>query len=112
MRDVAPASVQASINRALWMRFHRGCAACASGRPDKRQSSAPCDGEADDDDRDSMAIVGAEIAADFPDVTVTEEAVGTASGGTVPLHDGWQTAYARVLSWLADRVTPEQRSIA
>ncbi len=50
---------------------------------------------------ESIGSVRAEVAADFADVTVAEEAVTTAAESDIPCRDGWHTAYARRAATLA-----------
>jgi hypothetical protein len=49
----------------------------------------------DDSERDSMGSVGAEVAADFSQATVTEEAITVSADSDIPSQDEWHTAYAR-----------------
>jgi hypothetical protein len=59
------------------------------------------DGDPGDDEREAMGIVGAEVAADFANATVSEEAVSTTAQSDIPCRDGWHTAYARREATLA-----------
>jgi hypothetical protein len=102
MTEFAPALVAASVGRALWGEVSsklRSVQFRASGRDIALRFCYA--GNPDDDERDAMGFVGAEVAADFPVATVTEEAIVTATDSETAGTEGWQTAYARKESSLA-----------
>jgi hypothetical protein len=53
------------------------------------------DGGADSAELDAIGNVGAEVAADFPDATVFEEAVVTSPDSDIVCPEGWHTAFAK-----------------
>jgi hypothetical protein len=96
MTEFTPAFVAASVGRALWGEVSSKLRSVqykmAANRIELRFF---LDGGADGDELDSIGCVGAEVAADFPDATVLEEAVVTSPDSEIICPDGWHTAYAR-----------------
>jgi len=98
MTECAPAHVAAAAGRALWGEVSpklRSPQFSTIGRDITLRFDH--EGDPGDDERDSMGLVGAEVAADFPDAMVTEEAIATATAtdSEIECTDGWHTAYAR-----------------
>jgi hypothetical protein len=102
MTELSPAEVTASINRALWGEVSDKLRSvqfrAAADRIELRFFFA---GDPGDDERDSISSVGAEVAADFPNTKVTEEAVPTVAESDIPCREGWHTVYARKEATLA-----------
>jgi hypothetical protein len=94
--EFAREQVTASMNRALWgeVTGHlRWVQFRTAGRHiDLRFLFGGVPG---DDDRDAMGAIGAEVAADFADATVCEEAIGTGKQGLPASQPGWHVVYAR-----------------
>jgi hypothetical protein len=102
MTEFAPERVAASVGRALWGEVSpelRSVRFKASGRNIVLRFTY--EGDPGDDQREAMGVVGAEVAADFPDASITEEAITIASDSEVAYAERWQTAYARKESSLA-----------
>jgi hypothetical protein len=53
------------------------------------------EGHPEEPDLDSVGAIGAEVAADFPGCTVTEETLATDPADRVARREGWNLAYAR-----------------
>ena len=88
--------VIASINRALWGEVSARLR-CVQFKPEKSRITIRFyfEGPPAEDDLESVGFVGAEVAADFPDWTVAEEAVATDPDSPVPHDAGWRIAFAR-----------------
>jgi hypothetical protein len=102
MTERSPAEIAASVNRALWGEVSdslRSVQFRAVG--DRIELRFFFEGNPGDDDQEALGFVGAEVAADFADATVSEEAVSTALESDIPCRDGWHTAYARREATLA-----------
>jgi hypothetical protein len=94
MTEFAPAEVTASVSRALWGEVCdklRSVQFRMTGR--RIDLRFFFDGSPNDDELDSVASMGAEVAADFPDSTVSEEVVPTQADSAIPHRKGWHTAY-------------------
>jgi len=102
MTELSPAEVTASVSRALWGEVSEKLQSVqfrmAKGRLELLFFS---DGDPSDDERQTMGIVGAEVAADFANAAVSEEAVSITQNSCIPWRDGWHTAYARREATLA-----------
>jgi hypothetical protein len=96
MTEFAPADVAASVGRALWGEVSPKLR-CVQFRTVGKQINLrfTLEGAADGDERDSIGCVGAEVAADFPDARVFEEAIATFPDSDILTQEGWHTAYAR-----------------
>jgi hypothetical protein len=92
----APETVAASVSRALWGEVSRKLRSVQFRAADHQiDLRFYFDGDPDDSDLDSIGSVGAEVAADFPETAVSEEAIAAAAHGDIVCQDGWHTAYAR-----------------
>ncbi len=96
MTELSRAEVAASVNRAL-------CGEVSDKLRSVQFRTAAhrielrffFEGNPGDDELESIGFVGAEVAADCANATVSEEAVPTAAESDIPCRDGWHTAYAR-----------------
>jgi len=96
MATPALKTVISSINRALWGEVSTKLRSVQFSLDGSRIAIRFFfDETPDDGDLNSMASVGAEVAADFPGCTVSEEAVATEANCPVPHDAGWRTAFAR-----------------
>jgi hypothetical protein len=96
MNEHAPAEVAASVGRALWGEVSSKLRSVQFRTVGNRiELGFWLDGGADGDELDSIGRVGAEVAADFPDATVSEEVLATSPDSKIPYREGWHTAYAR-----------------
>jgi hypothetical protein len=96
MTVFAPARVAASVGRALWGEVSprlRSVQFRATGRDIALRFYY--EGDPDDGQHDSMGFIGAEVAADFPDAMVMEEAIPTTTDSEIECTEGWHTAYGR-----------------
>jgi hypothetical protein len=96
MTRFAPARVAASVSRALWGEVSpklRSVQFLLSGRNITLRFYY--EGDPDDEDRETTGFVGAEVAADFPDAAVSEEAIACATDDEITCAEGWHMAYAR-----------------
>ena len=96
----SPANVMgrviASINRALWGEVSSKLRSVQFKVEAARISLRFFyEGAADDADRDSVASVGGEVAADFPECAVSEETIATNAAKPIEYEPGWQAAFAR-----------------
>lgn len=102
MTDLSPAGVAASVSRALWgevsERLRNIQFRMAKNRTELRFFFG---GNPNDDERETMGIVGAEVAAVLTNAAVSEEAVSITAENDIPYLDGWHTAYARREATLA-----------
>jgi hypothetical protein len=102
MIELSPAKVAASVSRALWVQVSETLRSVQFSMAKDRIKLRFCfDGDPSDDERESMGIVGAEVAADFVKAAVSEEAVPTTAESDISCRDGWHTAYARREATLA-----------
>lgn len=96
MTAPAPSDVAASLNRALWGEVAPNLRSVQfATTPQHIGLRFFFDGAPKDADRKSVNCIGAEVAADFPGCTLSEEVIPTAAGAAIPRQDGWQVAYAR-----------------
>lgn len=96
MTKFAPARVAASAGRALWGEVSPGLRSVQfRATVEDIVLRFYYEGDPDDDERDSMGFVGAEVAADVPDAMVTEGAIATTTDSEIECAEGWHTAYAR-----------------
>jgi hypothetical protein len=96
MNEFAPADVAASVGRALWGEVSSKLRSVQFRMADNRiELRFFLDGNADSEERDSIGCVGAEVAADFPEAKVFEEAIATVPDSEIVGQEGWHTAYAR-----------------
>ncbi len=103
MTVLAPGEVAASVSRALWgevlTKLRGGQFRTGDHRIDLRFYFADKPGE--QQELDSIHSVGAEVAADFPDYAVSEQAVPTKADTDIPSPEGWHTAFSKKASTLA-----------
>jgi hypothetical protein len=98
----SPAEVAASVCRALWGEVSDKLRSVQFGLTANHIALRFFfEGAPGDDELESISDVGAEVAADFPDATLSEEAIATTAESDVPCRDGWHTAYARREATLA-----------
>lgn len=96
MTELSPARVAASVGPALWGEVSEGLRSVQFRTvKDRIELRLFFDGDPNNDERESMGFVGAEVVADFANATVSEEAVSTTAGSDIPCGDGWHTAHAR-----------------
>jgi hypothetical protein len=96
MNEREPADVAASVSRALWGEISstlRSVQFRTVG--DRIELRFWLEGGTDGEELESIDRVGAEVAADFPDATVSEEVLATSHDSEIPYHEGWHAAYAR-----------------
>jgi hypothetical protein len=86
----------ASVCRALWGEVSDKLR-CVQFHADSAQIRLlfVFEGPPEEPDVDSVGAIGAEVAADFPGCTVTEETLATDPADQVARRDGWHLAYAR-----------------
>jgi hypothetical protein len=102
MTGLSPARVTASVSRALWGEVSERLRSVQFRMvKDRIELRFFFDGDPNDDERETMGFVGAEVAADFANAAVSEEAVSTTAASDIPCRDGWHTAYARREATLA-----------
>jgi hypothetical protein len=91
-----PASLIASVSRALLGEVSDKLR-CVQFRTNAQQIQLAFffEGRPSDQDLDSVSAVAAEVAADFPDLTIAEEAVATDQADRIACRDGWHLVYAR-----------------
>jgi hypothetical protein len=96
VNELAPAEVAASVGRALWGEVAGKLRSVQFRTVGSRiELRFWFEGDADGNELDSIGRVGAEIAADFTDATISEEVFATSADGEIPWQEGWHTAYAR-----------------
>jgi hypothetical protein len=96
MTELAQSNVSASVGRALWGEVAPNLRSVRFRATEHGiELRFYYEGDAGESERDAMGSVGAEVAADFPDTTISEEAVATSADNEIPCQDGWHTAYAR-----------------
>jgi hypothetical protein len=96
MTAPAASDVAASLNRALWGEVSPSLRSVQFATEPRRICLRFFfDGTPTDADRESANCIGAEVAADFPEHTFSEEVIPTTPGTAIPRQDGWQVAYAR-----------------
>ncbi len=96
MTALVTSDVATSLNRALWGEVSPNLRSVQFAT--ERQHITLrffFDGAPKDTDRESVNCIGAEVAADFPGCTLSEEVIATTAGSAIPRQDGWHVAYAR-----------------
>ena len=102
MSELGTDQVTASVNHALWGEVTSRLR-CVQFRTSGHRIDLRFffDGAPNDDDREAIGPIGAEVAADFADAMVFEEAVGTSRGDPPARQPGWHIVYARKETSLA-----------
>ena len=96
MTAIAPGKVVASIDRALWGEVSSKLRSVQfKSDKDRIRLRFFFAGPPDDADKDFVGSIGAEVAADFPGYSVTEEIIPTEPDSAVSYQEGWQPAFAR-----------------
>jgi len=96
MSTLTPSDVATSLNRALWGEVSPNLRSVQFAmEPLHIGLRFFFDGVPRDGDVESANCIGAEVAADFPGCTVSEEVIATTAGTALPRQDGWHVAYAR-----------------
>ena len=96
MTALAPSDVVASLNRALWGEVSPALRSVQfTAEPQHIGLRFFFGGTPEHGDIESVNCIGAEVAADFPGCTVSEEVIPTTVGTAIPRQDGWYLAYAR-----------------
>lgn len=95
MSEFATEQVTASVKRALWGEV-TSRSRCVQFRRSGHRINLRFyfDRIPNYDDRDAIGVVGAEVAADFTDATVFEEAIGTSRDDSPARQQGWTIVYA------------------
>jgi hypothetical protein len=102
MTEVDPVKLAASVNRALGGEVSEGlrCVQFA-GAGQRITLRFHFLGEPDQSDRESVGNVGAEVAADFPDVVVDEKVIPTRADDAIRCEPAWHTVFLRKETALA-----------
>ena len=96
MKELTPTDVAASVSRARWGEVSSKLRSVQFRTAERRiDSRFFFDGDADPSEQNPIGCVGPEVAADFPDTSVSEETVGTLADSEIMCQQGWHTVYAR-----------------